>query len=362
MSALFVYSILFVCIFLLYKKRGEHDNRFYWLAAFLLSVLVGARSVSVPDTSNYLAFFRAITPGDFSTVGHFSFEIGFQVYTHLLKLLSLGSSFIYFTLISMTNLALLYWVARKISPADEDCNYLLLLLSYYAFFGFFYNAIVLRAGIAMSLVMLAVAMCYERGTVDRRTLLSATAVMALALSFHLSAVIGLVVLLVFIFSRPLKFELSMLIWLVLVIVLISHLSPQIIQLLLGTILAFFSLVSDNEFDKYAYYITELYELNPVVPNRIIFQFLIGLLFINVRHADDRYYKLLNVYLVGLFVSATCYSIEQLSRATDYFLIFSSWLFYLRFRETYNEKRVFLPLMAILFLQVLFFIRIINDAH
>lgn len=358
MNSPVIFIVTFVCILLLYKDRPANDNKTYWLAAVLISALVAVRDLSVPDTIYYYGFYQAITPGDFSTVGYYSFEIGFQVYTHFLKIISLGSSVLYFFLISMTNLTILYFVAKKISPSGEDCNYLLLLLTYYAFFGFFYNAIVLRAGIAISLVLLAISLCYHQEKMDKRAWLQVAVTMLLALSFHYSSVIGLIPLLIFVISRPLRFELYMGIWFVLTLALIAHLSPHIVKMLLSVFLSVFSILSDSDFSKYTYYITELYELNPIVPYRIIFQFFICLLFINVKHVPAQYYKLLNIYMMGLFLAAMFYSIEQLSRVTDYFLVFSAPLMYLRFRNTYNQKSIMLPLVAFIYLQIIFFIRII----
>lgn len=50
---------------------------------------------------------------------------------------------------------------------------------------------------------------------------------------------------------------------------------------------------------------------------VFFYFVIGWFFIHYKTNNILYYKALNVYLVGLLGTALFYSIEQISRITDY---------------------------------------------
>lgn len=51
----------------------------------MLSVVIGLRDFSVQDTENYAALYSGITAFDLSSISLFSFEPGFQYYTHFLK-------------------------------------------------------------------------------------------------------------------------------------------------------------------------------------------------------------------------------------------------------------------------------------
>ena len=74
-----------------------------------------------------------------------------------------------------------------------------------------------------------------------------------------------------------------------------------------------------------------------------------------------YYKALNVYLVGLLGTALFYSIEQISRITDYFLIYSIFLLYILFERYLDRKSGALLYLCTVTIQFVFFIRIIYDA-
>ena len=113
--------------------------------------------------------------------------------------------------------------------------------------------------------------------------------------------------------------------------------------------------------KYSYYLDELYKLTYAIPYRGVFYFVIGWFFIHYKTNNILYYKALNVYLVGLLGTALFYSIEQISRITDYFLIYSIFLLYILFERYLDRKSGALLCLCTVTIQFVFFIRIIYDA-
>lgn len=93
----------------------------------------------------------------------------------------------------------------------------------------------------------------------------------------------------------------------------------------------------------------------------VFLFCDRMVFIHYKTNNILYYKALNVYLVGLLGTALFYSIEQISRITDYFLIYSIFLLYILFERYLDRKSGALLYLCTVTIQFVFFIRIIYDA-
>lgn len=351
--------VVTICIFIAYINALYEKNRYFWLSGFLLSVLVAFRTEQVPDTDIYLGVYNSIVVGDLSSLSSYSFEPGFQIYTHCLKGICAGNTILYLFCISMTNIALLYFSAKNFNYLEGKNNLSLFLILYYAFFGFFYNAIVLRAGIALSLLLLGISMMYNTEISSNRKKIAVFVIGGISASFHLTAVCGLISYLIFRNSKRLTLTSYLLYWIICLAIFISRISVIIVRSLIDVVLNIFDMLGDTDYSKYSYYIEDLYNLNTALPYRIIFQFVIGLFFISKRNMSVSYYRILNIYMIGLLLSSIFYSIEQISRITDYYLIFSVPLLYLFFVRKMFNRYYFMPLLFIIFIQVFFFVRIIN---
>lgn len=101
-----------------------------------------------------------------------------------------------------------------------------------------------------------------------------------------------------------------------------------------------------------------------IPYKYLFQLFSGLLLVFVKDGiDEIYYKYLNIYLIGLFMGAIFSSIEQISRITDYLLIYLfilQWMFLIQsYSRIKGIKAAVYPVSV--FLQLIFVFRIINPS-
>ena len=156
-------------------------------------------------------------------------------------------------------------------------------------------------------------------------------------------------------------KLYIIIWNSIVFDIYFTFKSYVVSILLGGIISVFGMFDGTDLAKYSYYLDELYKLTYAIPYRGVFYFVIGWFFIHYKTNNILYYKALNVYLVGLLGTALFYSIEQISRITDYFLIYSIFLLYILFERYLDRKSGALLYLCTVIHSVCFFIRIIYDA-
>ena len=359
MNPYLIFFTFTIGIIFSYYANDSKKRNLYFIFSLILSLLVAIRSESTPDTSNYLNFYRSIECGNLVSLSQFSFEPGFQLYTHFLKLISFGNTSIYLFYISITN-TLILWKTFNNIDNNQTNNPTLFLILYYSFFGLFYNAIVIRAGIAISLVLFTISLqdSTKLNHLKKRTV--TLCVLIIAVLFHYSAILSIPIYIIYRYTPKLSKGTYILLWIIPTTLFAAKISSFIIPNLINIVLNIFDTLSNTNLNKYSYYITELYDLNSKLPYRLIFQFAACLLFISVNNATKQYYKFLNIYLCGLFLSSIFYSIEQLSRITDYFLIFSFILFYMIYERYLLNKYIIIPFISTIYLQLIFVIRIIKD--
>ena len=339
-------------------------NKIYWIIAAMLSVVIGLRDFSVQDTENYAALYSGITAFDLSSISLFSFEPGFQYYTHFLKKIAGGNLNGYFFLLALTNYVFIYFALNNWgkwhTPDNKKLNSVLFLVLYSSFFGMFYNAIVVRAGLALSILLLATSLL-SKSQLNYKDLFFAGCFFVVALSFHYSSFLGIVACVIYRIGGRKSSKIYIIIWNLLFLIFILRLSPYVVYILLGGIISVFGMFDGTDLAKYSYYLDELYKLTYAIPYRGVFYFVIGWFFIHYKTNNILYYKALNVYLVGLLGTALFYSIEQISRITDYFLIYSIFLLYILFERYLDRKSGALLYLCTVTIQFVFFIRIIYDA-
>jgi hypothetical protein len=152
-----------------------------WLVSSLRDVTVGI------DTKNYLALFESIVQNglmiqDVSVINLFvpnGFELGFTIYTYFVSLFT--SSFITYLFIT----GVLVYVPIYLFIKRYSTDYYLSLVIYYCLF-FFGSMTLLRQSIAMSILLIGTKYIVGRNPIKF------TAIVLLASSFHVSALVGLV--------------------------------------------------------------------------------------------------------------------------------------------------------------------------
>lgn len=356
----FALTSLVVLLGVIYSKIKENN----WITISfvgLLCILIALRSIAVPDTDQYTLFFESLEAGNLANLVFFSYEPGFQLYSHLIKLIVGNNSTIYLLVIVLTNVLLLRIAINKISSnwSDDKPNYLLALMLYFAYYGLFYNAIVLRAGIAISFLILANTFLIKEN-MSRKEKITFISLIFLALVFHYSSLVGIVGLLIFKYFPKFTLRSYLIVWMICVLFFFSGISIYFIKFITNYILAFFKLFTATNLEKYEYYLTELYNIAYILPFKYIFSLFSGLFFllISTTNTPNIYYKFLNVFFAGLLLGAIFSAIDQFARISDYFLVYSFILYWYNFKYISN-KWILGILFGVVFIQLVFVFRIIN---
>lgn len=208
-----LFVLLFVFVFGIigsYSSKFSEKNLF-WFFVIVLAIIIGGRSISVPDTDQYLEFYQLTLSSSILDIPLYSYEIGFQLLTKILKLITNGSSFFYFGIIVLINS---YFLFKSFScftdqsyPSKKSSGTLInqiklqeFLLLYFSYWGLYYTGIVLRAGIAMSiLIYLSTLLCSPYISLKKWSAIFLLAI--ISCSFHITALLGIIALIIFIYQR-----------------------------------------------------------------------------------------------------------------------------------------------------------------
>ena len=233
--------------------------------------------------------------------------------------------FIYFFIIVIINLTLIVVSLKNIFGRSlKYNNFFIAITIYISYYGFYYNAIVLRAGLAISIVLLAASFA-----LNKRWLISILLIL-LAVSFHQSAIIGLVILLILKYEIKFSKKTYLIIWVGIGVILFSKIGTYFMLDFILYIL--------NYFPDYSVYISNL-SFSTTLTSWNIFYYFLGGIFLTYRKDDDRFYSILNIYYIGILLIALVPGMNILYRALDYFTVFNFILFhmYLLDRKLYITK-------------------------
>lgn len=345
MNILLILLFVLGCFLFTQIERKYIIPHLNWGFVIVFCLLLANRSMSVPDTDAYYAHFVTTTT-TFDDFGDFYFETGFQIFVKMLKIISRGNFVLYLGLITLTNLLIINFsinLIGKLFRAEQEKNVLnftlvdyngffrnpyfaiLPLTLYIAFFGIYLNAIVLRVGITLSLIVLSscFAIKEKKNFFDYLFIFF---LIVLGYYFHSTSLIG--ILIVVLLSLRVKFEKKtyLIIWFLIGLVYFTNFSAW-----LGNSVFSFML-SLNELTILATKLSS-YDGNVVqelqgVSMKFVFFWIMGLLLILENVKSEIYNKYLNVYLTGLVLFALFRSVLLIERVTDYFLLFSFVIFYL----------------------------------
>lgn len=376
MNLYLLFFFILFCFFLSLIERKTHINYIKWLIILPFCIITATRSVKVPDTEAYLEFFNATDPFSFDDFGNFSFEIGFQVFTKIMKLIVADNFVLYLASFPLINLLSVNFSINQIgklfkADLENDSRFLFVgenrflknsffsilpLTLYIAFYGIYTNAIVLRVGMAFSILLLVSTYILK----PNKTFFDFIVIIFLSVLgyfFHITFLIGLLVIFIMlsknIFSNKIYFWIWASIGLTYFVNLTSKLGDNV-----------FSFISSlNELSNAATKLTSSYEGNVVqevggVSLKFVFFWIMAFVLIINNKPSKIYFKLLNVYLTGIALFAVFRSVTLIERVTDFFLLFSFLIFYL-FLITQRLYKFWLFFVSIVLIQVIFIIRITN---
>lgn len=224
--------------------------------------------------------------------------------------------------------------------------YSIVYMLYIGYFGIFYNAIALRAGLSISFALLGYAYKLEQ---NRRAMIIFSLA---AVGFHTSAIIFIIIIA---FSnkkisidKDYKYYFW---WLGIVAIWLSRLSYYMVKLLASIMR--FGIKLLPSMGRYYYYIDRYYNgfgVDIFASKKNILFLLYALLFIFARKYASTfvYDQLLNVYMIGLTITFLFNSINDIYRLADFFLIMSVPLLY----NVLNNRRVFTPGSSLFVIELL----------
>lgn len=374
---LFLLFVFFVGSFLvIFLERRCLIPFLKWIFIVPFCFILANRSLKVPDTEAYFDYFYNSDASGIDDFSNSSFEIGFQFFSKVIKLI-VGENFIfYLAIITMLNLLIIDFSAKRVShlfqieqknnDLEEGFNGRNRFLSnsyfsifplalYVAYFGIYTNAIVLRVGIAISLLVLAASYTLkEKKSIS--DIFKIIILFVLGYFFHATMLIGFFVVFILFSNKRFSKKRYLWIWFIIGFIYFSNFSTW-----LGNS-AFSFIASLNELTLLASKMSS-YEGNVVqetggISNKFVFYWIMAFVLIFYSFSSKIYYKLLNVYLIGLAIFALFRSVILIERVTDYFLIFSFLIFYLFLimQKPYKFWLFFIPIVII---QLVFVLRITN---
>nr|WP_321522417.1 EpsG family protein [uncultured Macellibacteroides sp.] len=353
-----------VGVILTYTRKLYVKHTYIYLS-IILSIFIGMRDLSVPDTEGYLEFFEQTLSNSLLDIPFFSFEPGFQLFTKLSKNIIGSNSFLYLYIISFVNFIIIYFSInnlKKILDLNQlspsyliNFNTIEFFLLYASYWGLYYCAIVLRAGIALSiLVYISTLVCLP--SLSRSQKIQIVGLTILSCTFHITALFGVFAIIIIKTFRKLTNKSYLLLLLIASIIFLTRISTYIVEFLLQYLSLFFSLVADTDLKKLESY--EDVQTSSQISFRYIFCLLIALFLIATKKMPLIYYKYLNVYIIGIIIGAIFSSIEAFARISDFFLIYSFILLGIRLCAIHDKNKRLASVALIVFIQFLFVYRTI----
>ena len=373
---IFLFFFLFLFGFVIsHIERKYYIPHIKWVFIIPFCILISNRNIKVPDTQAYFDFFEN-TDLSLDDLDKSGFEIGFQVLTKIIKYIDNDNFSIYLGIITLLNLLIINFASNKIGNIfkieqkknDTDLIFIgnnrffknsyfsvIPLMLYVAYYGIYNNAIVLRVGLAISLLVLSVSYVLKenKNTQDYIKIIS---LFILGYYFHATMLIGALVVII-IYSKIFFSKNTYLwIWFSIGIIYFFNVTDR-----LGSS-AFSFVTSLNELSLLATKMSS-YDGNVVqqiggISNKFVFYWVMALFLILHNFNSRIFIKLLNVYLIGLFIFALLRSVILIERVTDFFLIFSFIIYYL-FLIMQKTHRFWLFFIPIVIIQLIFVFRITN---
>lgn len=196
-------TIFVIAFFIIFSFLELYFEKSFWGAAIFLSILsiiwISSRDASiVPDTNVYLRVYDSLRMSSISEYSQFSegFEF-FYVFLNFIGILLKLDQTKFLGLIVAVNIIIIMWALIRLERQKSEEQSLKMkiypcyfLSCYFSYFGLFYNAIAVRAGLAFSFVFLAstffIAKKYK----------STVIICIIAVLFHSSALISILGVLV----------------------------------------------------------------------------------------------------------------------------------------------------------------------
>jgi len=372
-----VYIIIFIigCFLFTFFERNYKIPFVKWIFIIPFCLIIANRSLDVPDTGSYINYLLS-EDASLSNYDDFGFEVGFQTFTKIAKSIVDENYYLYFTLITLTNLLIIDLSLTRIfnifCQEDDDSfkalnslesvellnKYSILPLTLYvAYFGIYFNAIVLRVGISLSLLVLSASFAIK----PQKNILDYLIIVALLFVgylFHATAVLGIIIILILLYSKQQSLKKYVWICTLIGIIYFSNLTSRLGDTVFGFISSLNTLsMLSGKLNNYGGD-SAMFDVSKI-STKFVFFWLMSFALIFNQTESKVYFKFLNVFIAGLGLYALFRSVLLVDRVTDFFLLFSFIVFYL-FLIKQSAVKFWFYYIFIVLLQLTFILRVTNQ--
>jgi hypothetical protein len=332
---IYLLSTLFYSLIILPGKRNF--RLFDYLFLFLFILIIAYRPSSLPDNSYYINFYLNFNDYSFtytSLEDLLKKELGFLFLVNVSDFLFGNNVKLFFVFIFSINFLNFLIGSKLLLKANNDSikeNYskheffknipflsIPFFLLYISNYGILYNLIVLRAGLTLSFLYLAITLFMSK----RKAL--GTLVFILSLFFHQTAFLGIIVLLCTYLPSKISIKKYYILLLSLLLLYILRVDSFVSSF---NFIRLFELSSDKSENIFGAYLS----IERDIANysfRILLLFLKLFVILKFTDLHGFFRKILNINIVGVLILVLGASLPAFTRVSDYFLIFSFPLFYI----------------------------------
>ncbi len=243
---------------------------------------------------------------------------------------------------------------------NKKISFLIPLIIYFSYYGIFYNAIVLRAGISLNILLLLYVLISIKSRHYVFDYILYGLLFILAYLFHTSTIIALLILVVLClphFQRKVYYVLLF----VSIIFCYSSVGTSIMNYFYSFLIEHSFVTTNRETENgldllLRYGMTS--EIGNVISFKFIFQIILAFIFLNSNAKFKLYKKLFNVYVIGLLIGSIGIRMETFGRVLDFFTFTSIILLWIDYVNSSKLGSLF-KFSFVFFLQLFFVYRIIN---
>lgn len=314
------------------KKYNKILEKVYTILLVGLSMY---RSVKIPDTIAYIELYNLYNPNLI-----YRYEKGFLYLIELFRKLGLNYK-VFFGGICL----LLIYSCLKFYNFKK--NNMVLLLSLFSFYGYYFSLVIIRVGVAFSFGILGF-YYYEKNKIKSILFI------LIAIMFHKSAVV--LVLYCIITNKKLEKYKYSLFLIVIGILYFFQLNNLIFDI--GVKGSNYIIEHIKYFSTYKSYIIDMKYNTGIYSTRFILNYIVAWIILKIG-VRKKFYRSYNLYLIGLFVITIFNKFMFIERVTDYYIILGVFLISDSiFKLKKKLNKVFL-ITVFNFFNILFLIRIID---
>lgn len=313
----FMITSLLFCYFELLTKKTPPVV--YWILTITFAVICATRSTITQDTIPYIDAFNSVSTNYLYKSAQDTpqgFELGYTVVMQISKIIFGDSYKVFFFIVVIINYFLLYIAYKKLCKIINVRGQLLITLFclYTSYFGIYYNGIVLRAGLAISLLICASALL-----LDKKYIL-AFCMLWLSIKMHDSAILGILPIAILLFKINFSKISYRILLIVLLIIHVFQLNISFMYKILPSMTSF--VMTHNSMQVFRSYLLN-FSITEGISLKLIFFILIGYMFTIFKIDTDEltFKKYVNVYYFGLLIAVIFSGLDVFSRISDFCLVF-----------------------------------------